>query len=387
MIVFAEHRYYGTSLPYGNDSFSSLPKLGYLTTEQALADFAYNIELLKKDYKATESPVILFGGSYGGMLAAWFRIKYPHLSSGAVAASAPILQFPGIYNCSDYMTRATKNFEEYSELCPRNIRNSWPILRSKAKSADGRRWLNRLFNICPADELREENDIETLINYIMAAYDSMAMTDYPNPADFLRPLPAFPIKEACKFLSNEPENDDALLTNIYSAISIFYNYTKAVPCTSFAPDEMDRGWSVQACTEMVMPICANGVTDMFEPTPFDLDAYSEACNKKYAVKPDPSLAVRVWGGRDSLSTATNIIFSNGDRDPWSIGGVNDGMGIKLNPTIHIINIPHACHHEDLRETGKNDPQPVIDARKRELKIIRGWIRQHHRKLRRFNAIE
>lgn len=74
-------RYYGKSMPYGNDT--SLDKLGYLTSGQALADFAQFLEDLKSNSPALkDSPVISFGGSYGGMLSAWFRMKYPHIVEG-----------------------------------------------------------------------------------------------------------------------------------------------------------------------------------------------------------------------------------------------------------------------------------------------------------------
>ena len=45
-----------------------------------MADFAYLIDTLRLENGAAKSPVIGFGGSYGGMIGSWFRIHYPNVS-------------------------------------------------------------------------------------------------------------------------------------------------------------------------------------------------------------------------------------------------------------------------------------------------------------------
>ncbi|KAL7612227.1 hypothetical protein Lser_V15G05814 [Lactuca serriola] len=68
MVIFPEHRYYGESMPYGSqkEAYKNASTLAYLTAEQALADYALLITDLKRNLSAEASPVILFGGSYGG---------------------------------------------------------------------------------------------------------------------------------------------------------------------------------------------------------------------------------------------------------------------------------------------------------------------------------
>jgi len=90
LIIFCEHRYYGLSTPFGDDMMDNLE---YLTVEQALYDYANVVTMLKEEYEApVNTATIGFGGSYGGMLATWARIKYPHVFDGVIAGSAPVVR-------------------------------------------------------------------------------------------------------------------------------------------------------------------------------------------------------------------------------------------------------------------------------------------------------
>lgn len=50
-------------MPFGSSSFDH-DKVGYLTVEQAMADFAVLVTELKIQFKATESKVVAFGGRW-----------------------------------------------------------------------------------------------------------------------------------------------------------------------------------------------------------------------------------------------------------------------------------------------------------------------------------
>lgn len=66
---------------------------------------------------------------------------------------------------------------------------------------------------------------------------------------------------------------------------------------------------------MVMPMCGDGINDMFEAQPWNLEKYAEKCLKKWKVNPRPLMAPLIYGGRN-ISSSSNIVFSNGLLDPW-----------------------------------------------------------------------
>lgn len=70
----------------------------HLTVENVFGDYVDLLDFIKTKYNAQDKAVIAFGGSYGGMLAAWMRMKHPNKIQGAIAASAPVLGFEGTGN-------------------------------------------------------------------------------------------------------------------------------------------------------------------------------------------------------------------------------------------------------------------------------------------------
>mmetsp|Transcript_8763 Transcript_8763/g.15057 ORF Transcript_8763/g.15057 Transcript_8763/m.15057 type:complete len:159 (+) Transcript_8763:3-479(+) len=157
----------------------------------------------------------------------------------------------------------------------------------------------------------------------------MAMGNYPYPSSYILngngELPAFPMRVACESLAAEGMEGDALLASLRDAAGVFYNYTHALGCYDYAkgvnPDTQANGefWDFQFCTEMFMPMARDGVSDMFFPQPFDQEAAVRQCQQTWGVTPQPYWASINYGGKNILA-ASNIIWSNGDLDPWSGGG-------------------------------------------------------------------
>lgn len=392
LLVFAEHRYYGDSMPFGAASYDN-QNLGYLSSEQALADYATLLDSLRQNvtaanketygaYAADSWPVVSFGGSYGGMLAAWFRMKYPAATIGSIAASAPIMQFTGLVDPGKYNAIVTRDFAVSNPYAPKNIYASWGAMESLAATQEGRDHVKSVLRIC--DELLQPSDItNTVFNWFSNAIGYMAMADYPYPASFLGPMPGSPVKVAAGYFGNGPLTGDDLLVAMREGIAqIFYNYTgQAGSCYELdalnPPGLTGNGWNIQSCMEMVMPIGQYGPpNDMFWVAPWNLTADLESCEQQYGSTPRPNMA-RIQYGLDNIAFASNIVFSNGNLDPWSGGGVTNPKLFNNNPSLKVVIIEGGAHHLDLRASNPADPASVRHARQIEADNISAWLAQYY----------
>ncbi|KAF0686758.1 Aste57867_21463 [Aphanomyces stellatus] len=378
LLVFAEHRYFGKSFPkIANATF--LDSLRFLSSEQALADYAVLVRHVKDTFNAEESPVIAFGGSYAGMLAAWFRMKYPHLVDGAIAASAPLLAFEGQDVDAESYARIT-TFVSTPEAgsapnCVPNVRKAQAVIAKWGTTAAGRAQLVPTLGLCSTPP--SEAVVLGIADGLMATFPILAEANYPFASSYFGglPLPAFPNRVACDHLAADFTNDDAgLVRGFRAAVGVVLNATGNLPCIEWnapAPRPEDQGLFMYLwCTELYMLINArDGTHDFFRPQVQNATADAETCRATWGVELRPQWAQTVYGGLDAIKASSNIVFSNGNFDPW--GGY--GVWESLSDSIVAVSIDQGAHHLDLMFNHDNDPVSVRQARAVELREIRKWV--------------
>jgi len=371
LVIFPEHRYYGDSLPFGEEKSFTMPNLGWLSVEQAIADYVSIVEWLKTKVLFENAPVIAFGGSYGGVLAAALRIHYPATVDMALAASAPIPQTLNTVDPSLFFSTITKVFAIHDKRCPDLVRQGFDQIDDLDLSD-----LSKMFNVCGG--LNSTADVAHLKMWVTTAFTMMAMGNYPYPTGFLGNLPAWPMNVTCELVLKDKRRGAWVLTN---AISLLYNndsstcndiYTQYVTCadqTGCGTGLAARAWDYQECTQIIYQMTMNNKTDMFPPRVWNMDKLTAYCKEHYDVVPEDGW-MRLWFPLDLANITSKIIFSNGMLDPWHLGGYLED----LSRDLPAITIKDGAHHLDLRGTNPADPHSVIIARKKEKTFIKTWLK-------------
>ena len=238
LVVFGEHRYFGESYPFSKPDAFNATNNKYLTVEQTLLDYVGLLKEVKTRWNATDSATISFGGSYGGMLAAWMRMKYPHVIQGAVAASAPVLLFKDSKDVSidAYGDQVTKVFHDVKftdvddNRCSYWIREALNLFDGDSASDPAVQALvTKTFGTC--DTVSSAADMTSMLNSLQSGLQYMAMINYPYETEFLMPVPANPVDYAChQAYDDAPKGahpgDEDLLNRLKKVADVYFNYKK-----------------------------------------------------------------------------------------------------------------------------------------------------------------
>jgi len=219
----------------------------------------------------------------------------------------------------------------------------------------------------------------------------MAMSSYPYASNYISgavmgtttgSLPAYPVKYACnQCLIKEFDTAIDRVTAIGLFNAVFWNSDGSNTCidTETLWDTYnDYIWDYLYCRSLLMPDGSKGgENDMLWDSEWNVEETISWCNEQYDIDVDAmGPASRKYGGRNIYKSMSNIVFSNGNMDPWAPGGVVD---YDKSDSLVSVMIEGAGHHLDLMFSNSADPQSVIDARTVEIENIEKWIAQSNSK--------
>ena len=153
----------------------STKNLKYLTSEQALNDAALFIDFINKKYQLTDNNKwIVFGGSYSGSLAAWFRLKYPHLVAGAVASSAPV---QAVLNFKDYIKVVDESLGQH---CVQQIRSATDEISKMLQNPKQWELIEEKFHLCDKLDGNNKLDVSNLMSNLANNFEGVVQYNKDN---------------------------------------------------------------------------------------------------------------------------------------------------------------------------------------------------------------
>uniref|UniRef100_A0A8R1DS58 Uncharacterized protein n=1 Tax=Caenorhabditis japonica TaxID=281687 RepID=A0A8R1DS58_CAEJA len=227
-----EHRFFGDSWPLPNMDTSSLR---LLTTQQALEDLAYFIISMNKKHNFKNPRWVTFGGSYPGSLSAWFRQKYPELTVGSVASSAPVNLKLDFY---EYAVVVENDLKITDPSCSSSVKTAFDSIQNLTLTSQGRNSLNEIFNLQPKfNKNTTKLDINNFFGNLFNVFQGMTQYTYDgqrNETHF-----DLSLRSMCNIMTNSTEPD--LVKRVHN---LFLWYNKFEPASDDLSVMPNSYWDV-----------------------------------------------------------------------------------------------------------------------------------------------
>uniref|UniRef100_A0A1I8ALQ5 Serine protease K12H4.7 n=1 Tax=Steinernema glaseri TaxID=37863 RepID=A0A1I8ALQ5_9BILA len=377
-----EHRFYGKSRPFSTQTTGNLQ---YLHSRQALADLANFIESMNKAHNITNPKWVVFGGSYPGALALWFRELYPHLTVGAVGSSGPVQAQMDFYQ---YLQVCEASIRSYSTVCADEIEKGFQQMVTLMNTKSGRDKLTSTFTLKPGlnDLPLSYNDIQNFYSTVFGNFQGAVQ--YNRVAG--RYLKAGSIPDVCKFMEVQNRSPVQKLSDVNEYITEFstgakFNYTpnsfndeieslRDVTYDETGEAAATRSWIWQTCNEFGFFQTTDIGKNIFGSVyPVNIDII--LCEKVFGpqfnvdyIKLAVNKTLKAYGGRDNYN-ATNVVIPNGSLDPWHALGTYKSTDVSVVPFL----ITGTAHCADMEPTSTNDPPGLAVVRKLIFENIQKWV--------------
>ncbi|XP_034943552.1 putative serine protease K12H4.7 [Chelonus insularis] len=389
-----EHRFYGKSRPTVDLSTKNLV---YLSSEQALADLAYFIQNMTHLYQIPhDTKWIAFGGSYPGSLAAWMRIKYPHLIHGAVSSSGPLL---AKIDFRQYYVVVENALKTHSDKCVSAVADGMNQIQIMLHHVLGQQNVVKTFKLCqPFDSSNpQRNDVSNLFETLASNFAEVVQYNKDNRKT--SKTANITIDTVCDILVDEKKGISAqrlaavsnLLLEANGEKCLDYQYSKMIDelrnvSWEAETSEGGRQWFYQTCTEFGFFQTSTARPELFSktfPVEFFIQQCSDIFGPKYNFKLLDDGVERtniLYGGL--YLEVSNVVYVHGSIDPWHALGIikssnSEAQAIFINGTAHCANMYPAS---------PNDLPQLVEARKQVGKLIGQWLMQkktHKKKLKEY----
>ncbi|XP_050439494.1 putative serine protease K12H4.7 isoform X3 [Adelges cooleyi] len=349
-----EHRFYGDSHPTEDASTANLV---YLSSEQALADLAEFIVGMKAKYNIPpESKWIAFGGSYPGSLAAWLRMKYPHLVHAAVSSSGPLLAKIDFY---EYYKVVEDALSTYKPACVTQIKLANQMLNAIIKSGKEIKYINKKFKLCDPLDRNNKKDVSNLFESLADNFAEIVQYNKDNRKSNMTDTNAIiTLETLCDIMTNESivsplekyaaVNDRMLSSNNLTCTDYVYekevNILKNVSWESSAASS--RQWMYQTCTEFGFYQTSNQYEHVFS-NEFPVNFYTDICVDVYGEKFNTDLLAKGvdrtnWMYGELNIKETRVAYVHGSVDPWHVLGITRTKTVNT-AAIYIVGTAHCAN--------------------------------------------
>ena len=352
LLVSLEHRGYGASIPTAD---LSTPNMRFISSHQALADIAnfYDAYLAPTFSLSPANKLMTFGGSYPGALSAWARLRLPHIVHGAISSSSPV--------------EASFDDQSYNDVVAASL--SYPLVggspaclqatRDAFAAMDAAFLAGGATRAAMAAKLSSCTDLSAGVNDTMWAASNYG-SFIQGTVQYNLEAGGATIESYCAALTAP----GAVPIDAFAAViaasqggtcidNSYADYLQQLRDTSVnkgAGGVGLRSWTWQCCTQFsYWQDCDSSSQCPLSRAFMTLDSNTQQCADAFgegvgnlASNVARTRFTNAYTGGSNIQSS-NIIFVNGNVDPWHALSVTDTQGSRNGPAVTAVLINGTAH--------------------------------------------